>query len=107
MRKADVVILTPETAGALDVCAVARGSHLPCGRYLLAPLTGNLQVGAWGLLRLHQLSRHKILRERTTNSPIADVNAKRLTPRREELIVGDLNAPQLYRLAGLDDEPKR
>ncbi len=52
-------------------------------------------------------TRYPIIETKRTNSPIADVNAKRLTPRREELVVGDLNAPQLHRLTGLDDEPKR
>ncbi len=62
--------------------------------------------GGMGVV-MYAPTRYPIIETKRTNSPITDINAKRLTPRREELIVGDLNAPQLYRLAGLDDEPKR
>ncbi len=58
MRKINVVILTPETAGTVGVLSsslslfvgfsiqdeamdVATGGSLQCGRHLLAPLTGN------------------------------------------------------------------
>ncbi len=79
MRKVEVVNLRPETVGRICVGKIVHPgrSHecsLPCGRYLLAPLTGN-EEGGFGLMMIRERPKPtRIL----TNIPLTPADSRLL-----------------------------